>query len=274
MPTGGRRRRRGGADRPKAKKKRKRTKYLSLSRIIVKAEEEVQTPPPWAQEEEAGQQQADPFAPHHDASALFAASPAPPLSDILGSPSPPSASSDGVSGGAAAKGQDLARRALRGRERWVYRGSGASSSPSASPCSSAASTAAPPLLKLDYREILAAWAGRGSLYIGAAAPKREPEPDLHSVVSPPSGPLRGHAAPTLSSVRFLWCDSSGGAVCAGVGGDGAAAATGGGGREGGARAAVQGEAAQPAVRQADPLRGSPAQCCQAAAVQGDANIST
>ena len=92
--------------------------------------------------------------------------------------------------------EDLARRALRGRERWVYCRS-SSSSPSAatatttsSSCSSAASTGAasarPPLLKLDYDEILAAWAGRGSLYIGAAAGHAAPklEPDSVSLRSP------------------------------------------------------------------------------------------
>lgn len=222
MASGGRRRKpRAGAARCKHKK---RTKYLSLSRIFVKAE--VHTPPeddgdspaapspppspaPWEdqpevkQEEDGGcGQQADPpFAPlHHEASTLFAALPAPSLSDILGastggndgdeSPSP-SASPAGLTG---AEEEDLARRALRGRERWVYCCSSASASPSttsaSSPCSSAASTGASArgslLLKLDYDEILAAWADRGSLYIAHAAPKQEePDPDLDNVSTPP-----------------------------------------------------------------------------------------
>ncbi|KAL6857183.1 hypothetical protein ACP4OV_018565 [Aristida adscensionis] len=221
---GGRRRRR-----QPPKKTKKKTKYLSLSRHLIKAEAEVATPPPGdepaveevkeevkeeeeeeEEEEEktedggdgCGQQQQ--FAP----STLFAAAPS--LADILGAavggeetPSP--SASPGGSGGAGFPGGDegegeehLARRALRGRERWVYCSS--SSSPattatatattttSSSPCSSAASTGASGaasrslLLKLDYDDILAAWAGRGSLYIGGAAGcPAAPEPELDAV---------------------------------------------------------------------------------------------
>ncbi|XP_062192693.1 uncharacterized protein LOC133896162 [Phragmites australis] len=209
---GGRRRKPGRGSRAKVKK----TKYLSLSRHLSKAE--VETPqlspedgpvsPPWQEAEVkredggdgARQQHLEPFALHHEASTLFAASPAPSLTDILGasaggdeSPSP-SASPDDVSGGTGFPGaeeDDLARRALRGRERWVYCSS--SSSPtntttttsSASPCSSAASTGASArslLLKLDYGEILAAWAGRGSLYIGGGEDDHAtPELELDNV---------------------------------------------------------------------------------------------
>ena len=61
--------------------------------------------------------------------------------------------------------------------------------------------------------------------------------------------------------------------CAGVRGGGAVAAGGGVdcagyGGEGGEREAVQGEAAGPAVLEADPVRGSPDQCRQAAALEG------
>ncbi len=49
---------------------------------------------------------------------------------------------------------------------------------------------------------------------------------------------------------------------------------GGAGGEGGEGEAVQGEAAGAAVREADPVRGSPAQCRQAAAPEGDQLIST
>jgi hypothetical protein len=201
MASGGRRR---PKPRARARGKAKRTKYLSLSDLMVKAEV-AGTPTPPAdepasprspleeeaevkREEDAGgdggagrqQQQVEPFAlhHHHEASTLFEALPAPSLSDILG-PSP-SASPDGAGSGASglpgAQEEDLARRALRGRERWVYCSSPAATATatattsSSSPCSSAASTGASArslLLKLDYEEILAAWADRGSLYIGA-----------------------------------------------------------------------------------------------------------
>jgi hypothetical protein len=227
MANGGGGRRRKGARRAKAKKK---TKYLSLSRHLSQAAEvvvhrseslsvEESLPPSAPSTEEAAQtleddgagheqQQLDPFALHPEApSTLFAAAPS--LNDILGASSfssgggsggssscAPSPDASGGSGRLEGEEEDLARRALRGRERWVYCRS-SSSSPSAatattttttttsSSCSSAASTGAAsasarlPLLKLDYDEILAAWAGRGSLYIGAApalaAPKLEPD---------------------------------------------------------------------------------------------------
>lgn len=207
MASGGRRRPKPRA-RARARGKAKRTKYLSLSDLMVKAEVAATPPPPsppadpWEEEEaeaevkreeDAGgddggagrqQQQVEPFAlhNHNEASTLFEALPAPSLSDILG-PSP-SASPDGAGSGASglpgAQEEDLARRALRGRERWVYCSSPAATATptatattsSSSPCSSAASTGASAarslLLKLDYEEILAAWADRGSLYIGAA----------------------------------------------------------------------------------------------------------
>uniref|UniRef100_A0A0D9X3Y0 CCT domain-containing protein n=1 Tax=Leersia perrieri TaxID=77586 RepID=A0A0D9X3Y0_9ORYZ len=211
----------GGGRRRKARRgggggvKKKKTKYLSLSRHLnlIKVEEDLgdvrspelvvkeETPPspelmvkeetPLSPEEDAGdrgeQQQMETFA-------LFAAAPS--LTDILGASSSSAAAGGGessspeVSGGTEIPGEedDLARRALRGRERWVYCSS--SSSPSAttatttsSSSSSAVSTGASSgsdggggttaarslLLKLDYEEILAAWAGRGSLYIAAAA---------------------------------------------------------------------------------------------------------
>ncbi|KAG2576406.1 uncharacterized protein LOC120677573 [Panicum virgatum] len=226
---GGRRRK----PRPRARGKGKKTKYLSLSDLLIKAE--VGTPPrspgdepapAWEEaevkREDGGdgagqQQQVEPFPLHHEASTLFAALPAPSLSDILGasaggtdeSPSP-SASPDGGSGFTGAEEEDLARRALRGRERWVYCSSGSSptattattaTTSSSSPCSSAASTGASArslLLKLDHEEILAAWADRGSLYIGGgadsdAAPELgldavlvEVEPSEHAAGAPPS----------------------------------------------------------------------------------------
>ncbi|KAG8046370.1 hypothetical protein GUJ93_ZPchr0008g14149 [Zizania palustris] len=204
MASGGRRRRPCRGPRAKVKKK---TKYLSLSRHLIKSadlevartpeedEEEhalalelevvpKQETPTSPEEDEDGrgeqppQQQLEPFALHPEPSTLFAAAPS--LTDILGASAgggESSSASPDVSGGTEFPDEDddLARRALRGRERWVY----CSSSPSAttsSSCSSAASTGASSgavaqslLLKLDYEEILAAWAGRGSLYIGGTA---------------------------------------------------------------------------------------------------------
>ncbi|KAL5222415.1 hypothetical protein ABZP36_027128 [Zizania latifolia] len=205
MASGGRRRRSCRGPRAKVKKK---TKYLSLSRHLIKsADFEAARSPEEEEEEEAlalelevvpkqetltspeedeygsgeqqqqQQQQLEPFALHPEPSTLFAAAPS--LTDILGASAgggESSSASPDVSGGTELPDEDddLARRALRGRERWVY----CSSSPSvttSSSCSSAASTGASSgaaqslLLKLDYEEILAAWAGRGSLYIGGAA---------------------------------------------------------------------------------------------------------
>jgi hypothetical protein len=236
---GGGGRRRKGVRRGKVKKK---TKYLSLSRHLAQAAEVVvdrseslsveESAPPSpleapsmeeaerTPEEDVGgheQQQLDPFALHPEApSMLFAAAPS--LNDILGTSSssfsaggggggesPSCAPSPDGTGRFEGEEEDLARRALRGRERWVYCSRSSSSSPSAatatatattsSSCSSAASTGAAsaarsPLLKLDYDEILAAWAGRGSLYIDAApslalaAPKLE-ELDSVSLVKIP-----------------------------------------------------------------------------------------
>lgn len=197
MASGGRRRR----PRRRSRAKVRKTKYLSLSRHLTKAVEAQQSlekapasesSPPSPSEstlsEEAAEtevdggggqeqnQQLEPFPLHPEPSTLFAAAPS--LTDILGASaggggeSSTTASPD-VSSGTGFRGEqdDLARRALRGRERWVY----CSSSPSAttsSSCSSPASTggsARSLLLKLDYEEILVAWAGRGSLYIGGAA---------------------------------------------------------------------------------------------------------
>lgn len=233
MASGGGGGRRRGSRRAKVKKK---TKYLSLSRHLAKAVEvdrseslsvEDSSPPPSAlappstkeaveTPEDGGdgcgheQQQLEPFALHPEApSTLFAAAPS--LTDILGvssssfsgggeGDSPSCTPSPDASAGTTGGEEDLARRALRGRERWVYCRS-SSSSPSAatattttsSSCSSAASTGAAsarsPLLKLDYDEILAAWAGRGSLYIGGTAghvtPKLELDSEVFVDVAPP-----------------------------------------------------------------------------------------
>ncbi|WVZ95334.1 hypothetical protein U9M48_041115 [Paspalum notatum var. saurae] len=227
MASGGGGRRRAKT-RARARGKAKKTKYLSLSDLIIKVEagtppapapgderEAEPAPQQWEEaevkQEEGGldggaaqqQQQMEPFALQHEAaSTLFAALPAPSLSDILGggaeddggspSPSPsPSASPSGLPGGAEEEeGLALARRALRGRERWVYCSAGSSpaattatattnnSTSSSSPCSSAASTGASArslLLKLDYEDILAAWADRGPLFIGGGADAPEPQ---------------------------------------------------------------------------------------------------
>jgi hypothetical protein len=199
MASGGGRRRRSKA-KPRARaagKAKKRTKYLSLSELLVKAHAQVRASPrsPWEDEEAAAAAEVKPEEDacgddhHHDheASTLFEAVPAPSLSDILG-PSPPESPDGAGSGSGALPGAEeedlLSRRALRGRARarWVYCTGGPSPPPAtatatatASPCSSAASTGASPrslLLKLDYDEILAAWAGCGPLYIGAAVSPR------------------------------------------------------------------------------------------------------
>ncbi|CAO2186742.1 unnamed protein product, partial [Urochloa humidicola] len=256
---GGRRRRKPGA---RGRGRGKRTKYLSLSDVLVKVEAGTPPPPPpprspedepapdWEEEEEKvevevkqedsedgggqppqPQQQVEPFALHNEASTLFAALPAPSLSDILGasagttggedSPSPsPSASPEGGSGGT--EEEDLARRALRGRERrWVYCSSGSSptaTTSSSSPCSSAASTGASApslLLKLDYDEILAAWADRASLYIGGGDGGEDsdaaPELELDSVLvemEPSSEDAAGAPSPAADPVvavaAFAW----------------------------------------------------------------------
>ncbi|XP_015695950.1 zinc finger protein CONSTANS-LIKE 4 [Oryza brachyantha] len=204
---GGRGRRRKARRGARAKAKRK-TKYLSLSRHLIKVEEDLEavrlpevevevvpkeeTPSSPEEggdgreeekEEEQEKRQMEVFALNPEPSTLFAAAPS--LIDILGASaggSESSSASQDVSGGGTdefpGEEDDLARRALRGRERWVYC---SSSSPSgttttSSSCSSAASTGASSeggaarslLLKLDHEEILAAWAGRGSLYIGGA----------------------------------------------------------------------------------------------------------
>ncbi|XP_010938521.1 uncharacterized protein [Elaeis guineensis] len=86
-------------------------------------------------------------------------------------------------------GDGLARRALRGRERWVYCCSSAASS--SSPDELASSSAgvdpwcgAPQALslKLDYEEVLTAWSDRGSLYIDGDGP--QVVPDLYHTTSP------------------------------------------------------------------------------------------
>lgn len=197
-----RRRRRRPEKRARASGKGKKARYLSLSDLMVKAE--VGATPPRSGCEEAGvkpeeedargdgqQRQVEPFAPHHhhEASTLFEALPAPSLSDILGpSPSPsPDGAGSGASGLPGADEEDLPRRALRGRERWVYCSGDSSFSPASTPPATATATTSSPsppcsssaastgasarslLLKLDYEEILAAWADRGPLYIGAGS---------------------------------------------------------------------------------------------------------
>nr|CAB3479808.1 unnamed protein product [Digitaria exilis] len=225
--------------RAKARGKGKKTKYLSLSDLMVKVE--AGTPPPPSPEDEAEpaweeaevkeeekdggdgggqQQQMEPFPLHNEAaSTLFAALPAPSLSDILGasaggdgSPSPSASPGGGDSGFLGAEEEDLARRALRGRERWVYCSSASSptgTTSSSSPCSSsAASTGASArslLLKLDHKKILAAWADRGSLYIsgGRADSDAAPELELDAVLVEvePSEPAAGVSPPAAS---FSW----------------------------------------------------------------------
>ncbi|XP_008797174.1 uncharacterized protein LOC103712429 [Phoenix dactylifera] len=89
-------------------------------------------------------------------------------------------------------GDGLARRALRGRERWVYCcSSSAASSSSSSSDEVACNGAGVDLwcgvpqalsLKLDYEDVLTAWSDRGSLYIDGDGPQVVPE--LHHTASP------------------------------------------------------------------------------------------
>jgi hypothetical protein len=218
-----RRRRRRPEPRARASGKGKKARYLSLSDLMVKAE--VGATPPRSGCEEAGvkpeeedargdgqQRQVEPFAPHHhhEASTLFEALPAPSLSDILGpSPSPsPDGAGSGASGLPGADEEDLPRRALRGRERWVYCSGDSSFSPASTPPATATATTSSPsppcsssaastgasarslLLKLDYEEILAAWADRGPLYIGAGS---DLQLDAVSSTSSPQSSVLTHA---------------------------------------------------------------------------------
>ncbi|XP_073118282.1 uncharacterized protein [Elaeis guineensis] len=86
-------------------------------------------------------------------------------------------------------GDGLARRALRGRERWVYCCSSAASSSSPDKLTSSGAGVDPSCgaphalsLKLDYEEVLTAWSGRGSFYIDGDGP--QVVPDLHHTTSP------------------------------------------------------------------------------------------
>lgn len=203
MASGGGRQRSKAKPRARARgKPKKRTKYLSLSELLVKAHAQVGASPrsPWEDEEAVaaevkpeddacGDDDDHHHHHHHEASTLFEALPAPSLSDILGpSPSPsPDGAGSGASGLPGADEEDLPRRALRGRERWVYCSGDSSFSPASTPPATATATTSSPsppcsssaastgasarslLLKLDYEEILAAWADRGPLYIGAGS---------------------------------------------------------------------------------------------------------
>lgn len=104
-----------------------------------------------------------------------------------GSPSPPSLDMQSMNwedeGGG--DGDGLARRALRGRERWAYWRASSSEEEVASTGVVACGvdlwrgTAATRslALKLDYEEILAAWSDRGPLYTDGDGP--QVVPDLH-----------------------------------------------------------------------------------------------
>ncbi|WOK96588.1 hypothetical protein Cni_G05295 [Canna indica] len=115
-------------------------------------------------------------------------------SSSTGSPSPASLASPSVNWEEEeehSRGDDgLARRALRGRERWAYccnsSGAPAASSSSEEVASSAAAGGGVDLwrcaavtqalaLKLDYEEILAAWSDRGPLYLDGDGPQVVPQ---------------------------------------------------------------------------------------------------
>ncbi|CAL9098365.1 unnamed protein product [Musa textilis] len=137
------------------------------------------------------------------------------VSSSSGSPSPASLASPSVNweedqGG---DGDGLARRALRGRERWAY--CRASSVPASSSEEEVASSAvggdggvdlwrcATPqalALKLDYEEILAAWSDRGPLYMDGEGPQVVPQLHHHA-----ADPYDSGAFPVLVEVG---CGSS------------------------------------------------------------------
>lgn len=96
-------------------------------------------------------------------------------------PEPPSSSSPSSSSMSLdGDDEELARRALRGRERWVF----CSSSPSSIDTAAGSGCGVDLLrgmpqktlsLKLDYDEILTAWSDRGPLYIDGETPQAVPE---------------------------------------------------------------------------------------------------
>lgn len=86
----------------------------------------------------------------------------------------------------------IARRALRGRERWVFCCSASSPSPASEQEASSAShvdlwCAVPQglSLKLDYDEILSAWSDKGSLFIDANS-GHQVVPEVYHTLSSPS----------------------------------------------------------------------------------------
>ncbi|THU55563.1 hypothetical protein C4D60_Mb11t07890 [Musa balbisiana] len=93
-------------------------------------------------------------------------------------------------------GDGLARRALRGRERWAYCRSSSSSSEEEVASSAAEGNGGVDLwrcvtpqalaLKLDYEEILAVWSDRGPLYMDGEGPQVVPQLQhpCHSAVLP------------------------------------------------------------------------------------------
>ncbi|RZS22888.1 hypothetical protein BHM03_00055716 [Ensete ventricosum] len=137
------------------------------------------------------------------------------VSSSSGSPSPASLASPSVNWEEDQGGDKdgLARRALRGRERWAY--CRASSVPASSSEEEVASSAiggdggvdlwrcATPqalALKLDYEEILAAWSDRGPLYMDGEAPQVVPQFHHHA-----ADPYDSGAFPVLVEVG---CGSS------------------------------------------------------------------
>ncbi|RWW86769.1 hypothetical protein BHE74_00004445 [Ensete ventricosum] len=111
-------------------------------------------------------------------------------------------------------GDGLARRALRGRERWAYCRS--SSSSEAEVASSAAEgnvgvdlwrcvTPQALALKLDYEEILAVWSDRGPLYMDGEGPQVVPQlqhPSDSAVL--PVSPFIKHLSVPPSHVSSPW----------------------------------------------------------------------
>ncbi|XP_020092314.1 uncharacterized protein LOC109712916 [Ananas comosus] len=212
---------------PSRRSKSRKLKYISISRHFTRSTEMSNTVDSRRErrhlQQQQQQQQLDLFPLHpendrdpHVAYLLDSGNGssidigAPNLTDLLGgstaSSSPASSPLDWDCGSGGVDGDGLARKALRGRERWVYCCASSSSEEEVASGATAASgidhylwrdlpppPAAALSLKLDYEVILTAWSGRGSLYIDGDGPQVVPEiyhtasPVLVEVGSGPAG---------------------------------------------------------------------------------------
>lgn len=168
-------------NRPKKKKKKnqqskcRKPKFMSLNNHFVPTTPQQPDPVDDDDDNESQQQVAclleespEPDGGGATITDLFGNSPASSaaVGEVL-SPASPSVERDG---------EGLARRALRGRERWVFCRSSSVEVPTWG--SADVLRGVPPQglqLKLDYEEILSAWSDRGSLYINGEGPQVVPQ---------------------------------------------------------------------------------------------------